>query len=199
MADANCDAGTRSNLSFPYSSAKITTDDLMRLAKLALDDFGDLFARRPQTGDLYRDHLLALCLCQGAAEHYASGAHRVKDFDVWGFFRAHRRRPFPPRRVGHADFGPSRFGHHPDDSGYEGRRVDIIGRGISLGRGEDAVAAIRRYLTRGYTRSARLLAQRPVVIIHPAQHIGEMILCDKGSTGRSADCSPVEASASPPR
>jgi hypothetical protein len=185
-----------------YSHEKITTDDLTRLAKLALDDFDDFFARRPETGTLYRDRLLALCLCQGAAEHYASGAHRVKDFDVWGFFRAHRRRPFPPRRVGHADFGRSRFGRHPDDNGYEGRRVDLIGRSIALGRGEDAIVAIRRYLKQGYTRGARLLAQRPVVVIHPAPRIGEMILGHKRTTAPSKECapsSPVEASANPPR
>jgi hypothetical protein len=165
------------------------------LAKLTLDDLEDFFARRPETGTLYRDRLLALCLRQGAAEHYASGAHGVKDFDVWGFFRAHRRRQFPPRRVGHADFGPSRFGRHPDDSGYEGRRVDIIGRGIPLGRNEDGIAAIRRYLNQGYTRSARLLAQRPVVIIHPAQRTGEVILGHKRTNTPNKECalsSPVE-------
>src|SRR6266545_286711 len=37
------------------SFEKITMDDLMRLAKLALDDLADFFARRPETGALYQD------------------------------------------------------------------------------------------------------------------------------------------------
>ena len=157
------------------SYQKITTDDLARLAKLALDDLANFFARRSETGALYSDRLLALCLCQGAAEHYATGQHGVKDFDVWAFYRAHPRRPFPPRRIGHADFGPSKFGRHPDDDGYQGRRVDIIGRSIEVGPRENAVAAIRRYLEHGRTNSARLLAQRGVVIIQPHQHLGELV------------------------
>jgi hypothetical protein len=34
----------------------------------------------------------------------------VKDFDVWAFFAEHPARPFPHRRRGRKDFGPSRFG-----------------------------------------------------------------------------------------
>jgi hypothetical protein len=70
-----------------YSSEKITKGDLARLAKLTLEDLGDFFSRRPEMGDLYRNRLLALCLCQGAADHYVNGEHGVKDFDVWAFFR----------------------------------------------------------------------------------------------------------------
>jgi hypothetical protein len=81
-------------------------------------------------------------------------------------------------------WGPSKFGRHPDDVGYKGRRVDVIGRSIEIGPGEDAVAAIRRYLEQGYTLSARLLARRPAVIIHPPQRAGELFAHSRRSEYR---------------
>jgi hypothetical protein len=92
------------------SFEKITTDDQTRLAKLAVANLAEFFTRRPEIGALYQNRLLALCLCQGAAKHYVSGKQGVKDFDVWAFFRVHPRRQFPPRRIGHADFGSSKLG-----------------------------------------------------------------------------------------
>jgi hypothetical protein len=60
--------------------------------------------------------------------------------------------------------------------GYElGGGVDVIGRSIEVRPDEAAVAAIGRYLEQGYTRSARLIASRPVVFIHPAQLLGSII------------------------
>jgi hypothetical protein len=71
-----------------YSLERITSADLRRLATLALDYFDDLFKRRPYASGRFRGRLLMLALCQGAALHYVDGLHGVKDFDVWGFFRA---------------------------------------------------------------------------------------------------------------
>ena len=84
--------------------------DLRRLAALALGYFDDLFERKPNTGGRFRDRLLLLALCQGAALHYVDGSHGVKDFDVWGFFRGLPDVSFPPRGHGRRDFGRSRFG-----------------------------------------------------------------------------------------
>jgi hypothetical protein len=158
------------------SFERITPDDLTRLARLSLGDLARFFARRPETGALYQDRLLALCLCQGAADHYVSGKCGVKDFDVWAFFRAHPLRQFPPRRIGHSNFGPSKFGRHPNDEGYTGRRIDIIGRSIATEGNEDPIDAIRRYLKQRRTVSATLLASRPVIAIHPPERVGELVL-----------------------
>jgi hypothetical protein len=109
------------------SLEKLDQGDLRRLSKLTLNDLQSLYQRRPETGALYADRLIALCLCQGAAEHFVRPGHGIKDFDVRAFFSAHPERPFPYRRQGIVDFGMSRFGRHPDDSGFAGRRVDVIG------------------------------------------------------------------------
>jgi len=153
----------------------LTAADLQRLAELAIDDLRQLFVRRPETGELYRDRLLMLCLCQGGAEHFVRHQHGVKDLDVWAFFSEHPARPFPYRRRGVQDFGPSRLGRHPNDVGFKGRRVDIIGRSIRHEMDQSAPDAVREWLRSGRTDSARLIAQRPVVAIYPAEVSGIVV------------------------
>ena len=150
--------------------------DLERLAELASEYLHGLFARRLKTGQLYRDRLLMLCLCQGGAEHFVRQQHGVKDLDVWAFFSEHSARRFPCRRRGIRDFGPSRLGRHPDDDGFDGRRVDIMGRSIKCAPGQAATECVQRWLRGGRTdSSARRIAQHPVVVIHPADERGKVL------------------------
>ena len=147
------------------SFERITDIDLRRLSALAAADFDDLFRRNARWRP-YRRRLLLLCLCQGAALHYASprrgtAADRiggVNDFDVWGFFADWPNgRPFPPRRHGFQDFGPSKFGRSPKDKPrFRGRRVDVLGRSIQKRPRESPIAALRRYLETRRTESAHL-------------------------------------------
>ncbi len=158
-----------------YSLERITKIDLRRLATLALEYFDDLFERRPYPSGRFRGRLLLVALCQGAALHYVDGRHGVKDFDVWGFFKALPNVSFPPRGHGRRDFGPSRFGRHPDDH-YEGRHVDILGRSIDVGLREDPIEAVRRWLANGLRgSSAWHLAQRPVIAIYPEPILGRQL------------------------
>ena len=84
-----------------------------------------------------------------------NGKIGVKDFDVWSFYAARGDGPFPYRWRGTADYGPSRFGRHPDDPPkYVGRRVDFLGRSLPALPGADPAEALRRYLSTPRTRSA---------------------------------------------
>lgn len=162
--------------SSPHRSFElITQDDLARLAQIALEDLKELFRRR-EYSRAYADRLRLICLCQGAARHYVHHDRGVQDFDLWGFFDQLPSRPFPPRRRGKCDFGPSRFGRNPEDGPrFEGRRVDVIGRSISIPEGEAPVEAVRHYLREGRTTSARLLSGRPVVVVWPANSCGRVV------------------------
>ena len=170
------------------SFERITDIDLRRLSALAAADFDDLFRRNARWRP-YRRRLLLLCLCQGAALHYASprrgtAADRiggVNDFDVWGFFADWPNgRPFPPRRHGFQDFGPSKFGRSPKDKPrFRGRRVDVLGRSIQKRSRESPIAALRRYLETRRTESARRLAERPVVVLWPSRERGRIIWKDE--------------------
>jgi hypothetical protein len=156
------------------SYEELERDDLHHMAEVVLADLRDLYDRRPKTGSLYADRLLALCLCQGGAEHFVRRGQGIKDFDVWAFFHRHPSQDFPYRRRGTADFGPSKFGRHPDD-GYAGRRVDVMGRSIDVEDGENEIESIRRYLREQPSSSAQHLARRPVIMIHPEAHLGDII------------------------
>jgi hypothetical protein len=155
------------------SFERITIADLSHLAELGMNDFAGLFERSPYSRP-YRDRLILMCLCQGAARHYVHRDRGVNDFDVWGFFRRLPGRPFPYRRRGTQDFGPSRFGRNIE-SGFGGRRVDVIGRSIEVGRSESAIHAVQRYLDEGRTDSAHLLSLRPAIALWPAENLGRVI------------------------
>ena len=158
------------------SQEKIRSEDLRRLAKLAQQDLDAFFGRKRKTAQLYRSRLLALALCQGAAEHFVRLGHGVKDFDVWAFFEKSPTRPFPYRRRGMVDFGESRFGHHPTkNKGYTGRTVDVIGRSIPKKRGQSSEDAILSYLVEAKTASAKHLRIRPVVMLFPTRRVGHVI------------------------
>jgi hypothetical protein len=149
-------------------------DDLKRLSVLAQRDLSSLFRRNPALGAIYEDRLLALTLCQGAAEHFVKPGRGVNDFDVWAFYRSHPERKFPYRRRGTVDFGESKFGRNPEDHRYAGRRIDVIGRDIRCEDGEDSMTAIRRWITFDKGKSAAFLAERPVVLIYPDAEIGRL-------------------------
>jgi len=166
---------TETDIVSDRSREPLRQDDLRRLADLALADLKQLFDRRPETGARYRDRLLVLCLCQGAAEHFVRPGHGIKDLDVWAFFTQHPDGPFPYRRRGVMDFGRSRFGRHPDDRGFAGRRVDVIGRSIPSRDPHEPMESVRDWLALGSSLSAKLIAQRPVVGIYPESVRGRII------------------------
>jgi hypothetical protein len=151
------------------SYERISYDDLARLSDLARVDRDELFARKPLLGQRYAHRLLCVTLCQGAALHYLDGRNGVKDFDVWTFYAEHPDGPFPYRRVGRRDFGPSKFGRMPNDiRPYDGRRVDLVARSLPEQPDANPVEALRRYLERSRTGSARALASKAVILIDPA-------------------------------
>ena len=157
------------------SYERITRRDLARLAAIAAEDREDLFARRPHSRP-YRDRILCVALCQGAALHYVDNQNGVKDFDVYTFYAEHPTGPFPYRRRGIADFDRSPFGRNPeDDKSFKGRRVDLMGRSLKVPPTADPVSAVRSYLARSGTETARQLAKKAVVLLDPASLRGVVI------------------------
>ena len=151
--------------------------DLQRLAAIAFEDLEQLFARRPETGKRYRDRLMMLCLCQGGAEHFVRRHRGIKDLDVWAFFSNHPDRPFPWRRRGFRDFGPSHLGRNPNNDrfGFTGRSVDIMGRSIQCDPDHSVSDCVRAWFQVGKTKSAKLIAQCPAIAIYPSDLCGDVI------------------------
>jgi hypothetical protein len=155
--------------------------------KLSDGDFDRLLAieryereRLYRESDIWRAHrnrVLCVCLGQGTALHLIDRSG-LNDFDVLTFFAASPS--LEPRRVSssfrsgrHRDFGPSRFGKRADKEGrtkfphYEGRNVDLFAYAIPAKRTADPTAAVRAWLTAAPTDSARLLAEKAVVMLEP--------------------------------
>jgi len=149
------------------SYEKIRKQDLKRLAEIAREDREDLFRRKPEIGKIYKNRIICVALCQGAALHYVDGENGVKDFDVWTFYRQHPQRPFPYRRNVPRDFGIPRFGKTLGKLQFKGKCVDLIGRSIPFKRGQSPVQTIRDYLRSSKNKLPRLLANKAVVILEP--------------------------------
>ena len=64
------------------SNIPITASDLDRLAALAKSDLERRFSRYQRWRRLYEQRVIAVALCQGAAQHYIDHRQGVKDFDV---------------------------------------------------------------------------------------------------------------------
>jgi hypothetical protein len=154
------------------SYERITKRDLARLADIARADREGIFERNPRWA-LDRKRLLCVALCQGAALHFVDGKNGVKDFDVWTFFSASPKRPYPDpslyHRIRHVDYGESRFGARDDNRfpGYEGRSVDLLSDSLPVGPSADPIKAIQDWLSRPTRDSPRFLAQKAVVLIDP--------------------------------
>ena len=159
------------------SFATIERDDLRRLAAIAERRLAAAFDRHPRRRETHANGLLAICLCQGAADHFVDPATSagVHDFDLWAFYRRPpgakilwNRKPFT------ADFGASKFGRSPlDPERYEGRRVDVLWRDIPAG--DDAIAAVRAYFETPRTASARALRKKSVVLVWPTRRAGDIL------------------------
>lgn len=157
------------------SFAPLTPDDLDRIRRIAEERLERVFAGgTARVAAAYRDRLALLALAQGAAQHVVDGRHGVKDIDVWAFFRGGLDAPFPPRARWRADFGPSVHGRHPDDVGFAGRRIDVLGRSLRMSGDDDPVEALKAWL-RGPSASAQALSRRPLVILSPERLFATII------------------------
>lgn len=115
--------------------------DLERLLAIAEADLDSFFRSHPIWAHRYGSRLLAVALCQGAALHYIDGATGVNDFDLYTFFKSNPEKGWYAKRLKAYDFGDAKFGQSVDKPRYIGRRVDCMGRSISVRDGEDTIAA----------------------------------------------------------
>jgi hypothetical protein len=158
----------------------ITGADLAHLSQIAREDREEIFARNPRWA-LYRNRLICVALCQGAALHYVDGKNGVKDFDVWTFLAATPKRPYPDpalyRRNRHVDFGSSKFGKGDDPryAHFVGRTVDLLSDSLQAGPNADPGKAIRAWLSQPTRDSPRYLAEKAVVLIDPEPQRGRVI------------------------
>jgi len=158
------------------SLAVFDAEDLRRLSEIARKDVQRFIAGNPAARAELPSKILCVALCQGAALHYVDKTNGVKDIDVWTFFADDGRKPWPDcRKAMPYDFGPSKFGRHPDDLGYTGRCVDCLGKSIAFKAGMSPIEALQHYLRTQPTGTAYLLAQKAAVVIDPVERRGQVV------------------------
>lgn len=157
------------------SQAKITRSDLKKLLSIARENIKSFYERYPKYAEyLGKERLIALG--QGAALHYIDKKNGVKDFDIW-FFYPRFKSILPYRRKGVADFGPSKFGKHPDDKNFHGRKVDILMRSDNHFDNEDPGVCLQKYLIDCRTKTARKLSEKAMIGLYPDKYFGQMLWC----------------------
>jgi len=147
----------------------ITDDVLRHLRDIALKEWQAFFQKHQQKYSAYasQKNLIAIALCQGAALHFIDGKNGVKDFDVWLFYK---QNPgywrYPVKRPS----GLPQFGN---------THVDLLSRelGVELVQrcNRDPARCLREWLTTAPTESARHLAKKAVVGLHPDSILGQVI------------------------
>ena len=159
---------------------RITVKDLTRLCELALRDLKEFFKQHPRY-EPYKNSLILIALCQGAALHFIDGKEGVKDFDVWSFFAENSSIKLPYRRWKQVDSELDKFGMHPDDvkKSYKGRHIDLFMRTIEADivkrNRRDPEGCITEYLRAAKTKTARLLAKKAFVGLYPDTILGETL------------------------
>jgi len=149
------------------SYRRIETEDLAKLAEIDIQDREDFFQRHRDWAEAYANRVLGVALCQGAARYYVDGTVGINDFDIYTFYWKNPRKRWYAKRLKAYDFGDPKFGQSPDRPDYVGRRVDCMARAIQADEDEDMITAVQRYLREGASETARLLAQKAVVLLNP--------------------------------
>src|SRR5271168_2647903 len=81
-----------------YSGERVTREDLVALQGYSFQEFERFLCIAAGRYAVYRERLIAICLCQDGARNYVIGDARINDLDVWFFFREHDAVKLPNHR-----------------------------------------------------------------------------------------------------
>ena len=145
---------------------KITRRDLSKLLTVGKNVESRFFDNNPHLAR-FRNKLVLIALCQGAADHYCDGTTGIDDYDLWFFYEHLRDIRMPPR-------GYLRK-IHPGLNCYKDKRVDVMRRSASAFKKGDVKASISRYLTNPINPTPRCLSQKAVIGLCPPEVMGEKL------------------------
>ena len=145
----------------------ISLSDLKLLADIAKQDRKYFFQSHNNWAKYYENNVICVALCQGAANHFIDMKTGINDLDVYTFYKNNPKKDLYAKRIKSYDFGNPKFGQSIDKPEYIGRRVDCLMRTIEINENENIILAMRRYLEEGKTKTAKLLANKSVVLIEP--------------------------------
>lgn len=157
-------------MTFDYIDRAVGLTELRALTELAMTEEADFFARNPHLVASYRDRLLMVALCQGAALQFLGKGYGVKDFDVHFFYAQHPDKPQLSRAVKRitANIGA-----------FPGIGVDYIRTVVSRAtpgvNPPNAIRAVQDFLERAPTSNARHLKEKAVIGLYPTEAFGKQV------------------------
>ena len=152
-----------------YIQLPVVKGELRSLVALAKSEEKAFFDRNPHTIRTYRNRLLVVALCQGAALQYVGCGYGVKDFDVHFFYAQNPAKPRLSRAVKRINATVGRFANIP---------VDFIRTVIHAddGHANKSVAyRLRSFLEEQPTANARQLSKKAVVGLLPKKLFAKVL------------------------
>jgi len=153
-----------------YIDRPVSPVELQALAALAYTEEESFFARNPHLVQAYRDRLIAVALCQGAALQYLGRGYGINDFDIHFFYAQNPAKLRLSRAVKStlATVGS-----------FENVRVDFI-RTVVPGKARTSgphtsIQLLRAFLREPPTENARHLAQKGAIGLLPEELFGVVI------------------------
>jgi hypothetical protein len=152
-----------------YIQRAVGIAELRSLISLARAEEKAFFERNRHLARPYRDRLLAVALCQGAALQYLGCGYGVNDFDVHLFYAQNPKKPRLSRTVKriYADVGA--FPHWA---------VDFIRTVIPARRRtakQSAIERIRAFLRERTSSNARHLSSKAVIGLLPRRYFATVL------------------------
>ena len=153
-----------------YVQRPVGRSELHALTALAKAEETAFFRRNPHLVRPYRDRLIAVALCQGAALQYLRRGYGVNDFDVHFFYSQNpqKRKLTRAKKRMHADV--SRFKIVPVDF----LRTVVPAR-VKVVRTAGRLAILEAFLQQRPTPNARHLAEKAVVGLIPKAMFGVIV------------------------
>ena len=153
-----------------YIHQPVGRPELKALAELGQIEERAFFERNPHLVEPYRQHLLALALCQGAALQFLGRGYGVNDFDLHFFYAQNSAKPRLSRAVGRIWRSVGRFSNAP---------VDFVRTVVPGAQSTDdvemVVRQLRRFLEQRRTANATHLATKAVIGLWPDALYGRTI------------------------
>lgn len=153
-----------------YINRSVTPDELRDLATCAIAEEQAFFARNPHLIGPYRQRLILVALCQGAALQYLGCGYGVQDFDVHFFYAQNPKKLRLSRTVKRNSVDVGAFPNAPIDF----IRTVVPGAQPHL-KPKVAIHTVQEFLDSKPTSNALHLSQKAVIGLYPDEVFGEQI------------------------
>ena len=154
-----------------YINKPVTLKELRDLAKHArMEEKAFFITRNPHLVESYRQRLILVSLCQGAALQFLGCGYGVKDFDIHFFYAQNPDKLRLSRAVKHcwADVGD-----------FPNAQIDYIRTVIPNAqpclKPEEVIQTVQEFLRRKPTKNALHLSQKAVIGLYPDEVFGKQI------------------------